>query len=240
MKKIKTAKSFMIRLRLLNLSITLARSHPHTLTVLDDLLISHVHIHLSSIQVVIQTIHHLSLLCYHSRQPFKYVSLHIHTHRSPTSSVMWASMSCTACARSCRQSFAITSLVWMANELDPYGQPIAQCLQEVEWRSEVASHRPCPQEWSSSQTTPQTTRFSTGTRQVCPGDQVQNRRIAVFSCPSLEGSRDELPALSENPLLCPSALLLTPLRHLGHILDSVLKRISAFVRISNTFSANDK
>ena len=69
---------------------------------------------------------------------------------------------------------------------------------------------------------------------------MQNRRIAVFSCPSLEGSRDELPALSENPLLCPSALLLTPLRHLGHILDFVLKRISAFVRISNTFSANDK
>ena len=75
---------------------------------------------------------------------------------------------------------------------------------------------------------------------IAQEDQVQSHRIAVFSCPSLEGSRDELPALSENPLLCPSALLLTPLRHLGHILDSVLKRISAFVRISNTLSANDK
>ena len=53
-------------------------------------------------------------------------------------------------------------------------------------------------------------------------------------------SPSKLPTLSENLLLCPSALLLALLRHLGHILDFVLKHIYAFVRISNTFSIIDK
>ena len=66
----------MIRLRLLNQSITLARSHPHTLTVLDDLLISHVHIHFSSIQVVIQTTHSLLLLTkIRAELPIRYLLL---------------------------------------------------------------------------------------------------------------------------------------------------------------------
>ena len=121
----------MLRLRLLHLSMTLAKSHPHTLTVLDDLLISHVHIHFSSIQVVIQTIHCLFLL-------------------------------------------------------------------------------------------------------------TKTRCRTTESLSSLEDSPNKLPTLTENLLLCSPALLLTPLLLLDHILDFVLKRIYAFVRIFNTFSTNDK
>ena len=60
------------------------------------------------------------------------------------------------------------------------------------------------------------------------------------SLSSLEDSPNKLPTLTENLLLCSPALLLTPLLLLGHILDFVLKRIYAFVRIFNTFSTNDK
>ena len=102
MKKIKTAKSFMIRLRLLNLRLSPSPHLLHALPVLYDLLIPHVYIHLSSVQVIVETIHHLSLLRNHRRQSLKNVPLRFRRARSPTNSVMCASMSCTACARSCK------------------------------------------------------------------------------------------------------------------------------------------
>ena len=63
---------------------------------------------------------------------------------------------------------------------------------------------------------------------------------ATDSLSSLEDSPNKLPTLTENLLLCSPALLLTPLLLLDHILDFVLKRIYAFVRIFNTFSIIDE
>lgn len=94
MKKIKTAKSFMIRLRLLNLRISpILFLLLHALPIFHDFLISHVYIHLGSVQIIIETIHHLSLLRNHRRQSLENVPLPFRRFLSPTSSVICASMS---------------------------------------------------------------------------------------------------------------------------------------------------
>ena len=67
----------MIRLRLLDLLVSpLKRPFPpqydlHRIAIFNDLLITHIHIHFSGIQIIIQSVNHLSLLGNHCAQTLK-------------------------------------------------------------------------------------------------------------------------------------------------------------------------